>query len=122
MRKKLKTRRNVRLYHPGRIIHLRHIGAGNRQTRLDSTTSHTNLLLSDSVFGGCCPHPFQSKNRMYAAFVTNMYNFAEIMISSSMLLDHLPDNYVKHLDALVQEWDTERKLRGSTSPTSISNN
>jgi hypothetical protein len=56
---------------------------------------------------------------MYAPFVTNMYNFAEIMISSSMILDHLPDNYVKHLDGLVAEWAIERKERGSITAASF---
>jgi hypothetical protein len=118
MRKKLKTRRNVRLYHPGRIVHLRHIGAGTMKQTIDLVDINSVI---DSVFGGCCPpQPFRSKNQMYAPFVTNMHNFAEIMISSSMILDHLPDNYVKHLDGLVKEWGTERKLRGST--VSFSNN
>lgn len=108
MRKKLKARRNVRLYHPGRIIHLRLVGAG-----IDSGLLTLSSL--DSFFGGCCSDPFKKKNRMYAPFVTNMYSFTEIMISSSMVLDHLPDKYVKHLDRLVSIWTTERKAMGSTS-------
>lgn len=38
-----------------------------------------------------------------------MLSFSEIMISSSMVLDHLPDNYVNHLNKLVNEWEVERK-------------
>ena len=37
-----------------------------------------------------------------------MLSFTEIMVSSSMVLDHLPDNYVNHLNKLVEEWETER--------------
>jgi hypothetical protein len=37
-----------------------------------------------------------------------MNHFDEIVISSSMVMDHLPDRYCDQLDLLVRDWSAER--------------
>eukprot|EP00602_Paraphysomonas_sp_CaronLab_P003137 CAMPEP_0185038922 /NCGR_PEP_ID=MMETSP1103-20130426/35176_1 /TAXON_ID=36769 /ORGANISM="Paraphysomonas bandaiensis, Strain Caron Lab Isolate" /LENGTH=848 /DNA_ID=CAMNT_0027577587 /DNA_START=193 /DNA_END=2739 /DNA_ORIENTATION=- len=85
MRKRLASVVKERLTHPGRIIHLRKIGKEVKR------------------YG-----PLPVKHRIFAPFIASRRYFDEILISSSMVMDHLPDRYVNQLDKLVAEWSAER--------------
>ncbi|CAE7547090.1 unnamed protein product [Symbiodinium microadriaticum] len=87
MRKKEKKLNMPTLNHPGSIIHMRKIG-------------------KEVAMCGCLPSPV--KTRVFAPFRTNMKHFREIVISSSMVMDHLPDRYCDQLDLLVKDWASER--------------
>lgn len=90
MRGKMKVMKQRRLYHPGRIIHLRKVGLEP---------------------AGCCSPLTGSSRRVFAPFVTSMKYFSDITISSSMVMDHLPDRYVAALNVLVKDWAEERRKR-----------
>ena len=63
------------------------------------------MMVVETARCGCIPTPL--KNRVFAPFRTNMKHFGEIAISSSMVMDHLPDRYCDQLDLLVRDWAAE---------------
>lgn len=75
------------LFLPGRILHIREVGTAR-----------------GFLFG---------KKRLYCAFQSDLKLFDDIVISSRMVLDHLPDQYVNELELLVKEHHSELK-RGTT--------
>ncbi len=52
------------------------------------------------------------KKRVFHAFHSDMHQFDELYISSSMVWDHLPDTYVAELETIIREIDALQASEG----------
>lgn len=101
----------TRLYPPGRILHVvRKYPRNNINDSFDETKSKTSNTTNKYCYKDTANLSYRLNNSnssnnipVYQVIETDNENFNELLISPRMLQDHMPDNLIKCMKAVLEE-------------------